>query len=100
VSSYAGAEGVEATGVEATGVGAGGTSRSNEVADSNGSRGSADSSSNEESVNPGLVATRATKAARALVLPVVDKAAEVVEDVGAMPAWADAPAVADVVGAE
>jgi hypothetical protein len=100
VSSYAGAEGVEATGVEATGVGAGGTSRSNEVADSNGSRGSADSSSNEESVNPGLVATRATKAARALVLPVVDKAAEVVEDVGATPAWADAPAVADVVGAE
>ena len=83
VSSYAGAEGVGASGVEATGVGAGGTSRSNEVADSNGSKGSADSSSKEESVKPGLVATRATKAARALVLPVVDKAAEAVADVGA-----------------
>jgi hypothetical protein len=100
VSSYAGAEGVEATGVEATGVGAGGTSRSNEVADSNGSKGSADSSSKEESVKPGLVATRATKAARALVLPVVDKAAEAFEDAGARAAWADAPAVTDVIGAE
>src|ERR1700722_511088 len=101
VSSYAGAEGVEATGVEATGVGAGGTSRSNEVADSNGSKGSADSSSKEESVKPGLVATRATKAARALVLPVVDKAAEAVEDVGAASSGrgSDAAPAADV-GAE
>lgn len=107
LSSYAGAEGAEgvgATGVEATGVGAGGTSRSNEVADSKGSRGSADSSSNEESVNPGLVATRATSAARALVLPVVDVdaapgAGEGV-DAGATPAWAGVPAVAVVVGAE
>jgi hypothetical protein len=98
MSSNAGAEcvgatGVEATGGEVTGAGAGETSRSIAVADagSNGSNGGADSSSNEESVNPGLVATRATKAARALVLPVVDKAAEAVEDVGA---------VGDVAGAE
>lgn len=99
-SSYAGAEGVGATGVEATGAGVGGTSRSNEFGDSNGSSGSADSSSNEESVNPGLVATRATKAARALLLPVDDKAAEAVEDAGARAAWADAPAEGDVAGAE
>ena len=98
MSSNAGAECVGATGVEATGgevigAGAGGTSRSIAVVDagSNGSNGGADSSSNEESVTPGLVATRATKAARALVLPVVDKAAEAVEDVGA---------VGDVAGAE
>jgi hypothetical protein len=86
VSSYAGAECVGATGAAATGVGAGGTSRSAKLrgAGSKGSRGSSDRSSNEESVNLGLVATRATKAARALVLPVVDVAAEVAaEDVGA-----------------
>lgn len=95
-SSYAGAEcvgatGVWATGAEATGVGAGGTSRPAKLRGagskgSRGSKGSSDRSSNEESVNPGLVATRATKAARALVLPVVDVAAEAAaEDVGV--AW-------------
>jgi hypothetical protein len=97
MSSKAGAECVGGTGFEPTGAGAGGTSRSIAVADagSNGSRGGADSSSNEESVNPGLVATRATRAARALLLPVVDKAAEAVEDVGAVGDVAGAEEVAD-----
>jgi hypothetical protein len=85
MSSKAGAECVGGTGFEPTGAGAG----------SNGSRGGADSSSNEESVNPGLVATRATRAARALLLPVVDKAAEAVEDVGAVGDVAGAEEVAD-----
>ena len=100
MSSNAGAECVGATGIEATGVGAGGASRSIEVADagSNGSKGGVDSSSNEESVNPGLVATRATKAAIAFVLPVVDKAAEAVEGVGAVVDVAGAEEVADPLG--
>jgi hypothetical protein len=72
--------------VGATGVCAGGASRSKDdaCAGSRGSKGGGDSSSNEESVNPGLVATRATKAARALELPVVDEAvAAAAEGVGA-----------------
>jgi hypothetical protein len=101
VSSYVGAECVGATGAEATAVGAGGTSRPAKVrgAGSKGSRGSSDRSSNEESVNPGLVATRATKAAMALVLPVVDGAAEAAVE-GRAPWAADAPAVGDTGGAE
>jgi hypothetical protein len=88
-----GATGATATGggaavdLGATWIGAGGASRSMAGAEassgasraSNGSKGSAARSSNGESVKPGLVATRATKAASALELPVVVVAAEAVE---------------------
>jgi hypothetical protein len=73
--------------VGATGVGSAVASCSNDVADAGceaASEGGADSSSDKVSVCPGVVATRATKAARALVLPVVDSEDEAaVEKVGA-----------------
>jgi hypothetical protein len=74
--------------VDATGVSSAVASCSNDVADAGceaASEGGADSSSDNVSVRPGVVATRATKAARALVLPVVDSEDEaaVEEEVGA-----------------
>jgi hypothetical protein len=98
--------------VDATGVGSAVASCSNDVADAGceaASEGGADSSSDKVSVCPGVVATRATKAARALVLPVVDSedkatvaevaAAGVVVAAEGAAGADEAPDVGDVVGA-
>lgn len=81
----------------ATGVGSAVASCSNDVAAAGcgaASEGGAGGSSDKVSVCPGVEATRATKAARALVLPVVDSEDEAaVEEVGAADSGRDSGAV-------